>query len=100
MMASLPHAGRVGRFCADVFTAAPSPNLCPTAASASGVLAAPRRKVLLPVASVDRRDRDLVDGAGIEAARVHAVTIRMRARYVERFDSAHRTEKVLRRARI
>src|SRR6185503_14629939 len=51
---------------------------------------------LLPVLAVRARDRRVLDGSFVEAARVDAVAVRMRARHVERLDAADRAERVLR----
>src|SRR5258706_1899233 len=54
------------------------------------------RQLLLPLAAVEWLHLDALDRPPIETARVDAVTIRMRARHVERFDATGRAEQVLR----
>src|SRR4051812_16402899 len=56
--------------------------------------------VFLPVAAVDLGDLHARHGAGIETARVDAVSIGVRARHVERFHAAGGAEQVLRRAGV
>src|SRR5690348_14576072 len=64
------------------------------------VIAATLGKVLFPVLSVDLpRARD-PERAFVEAARVDAVAVGMRARHVERLDAAVPAEKVLRGAGV
>src|SRR5262249_38935118 len=64
--------------------------------------AATVRKLFLPLASVEGlgRDRQLLDRPLIQAARVDAVAVGMRARHIERLDAAHRAEKMLRHAGV
>jgi len=51
--------------------------------------------LLLPLPSVERLDGDVLDRAGIEATRVDADPVRVRARHVEGLDAAHRAEQML-----
>src|SRR5688572_31003371 len=73
----------------------------PEAASRSAlVLATAGRVVLLPVLAVDLRDRHAGDGAFVQAARVDAEAVRVRARHVEGFHAAVPAKAVLRGAGI
>src|SRR6266481_299824 len=64
------------------------------------VISPPLRVLLFPFTTVARPDADFLHRSRVEAARVHAETIRMRTRHVERFDAANRTEQVLGRVRV
>src|SRR5580658_11139607 len=59
-----------------------------------------RRARLFPMAAVKRRDRHGFDGAGVDATRVHADAVGMRARYVEGLHSARGAKQVLGGMRI
>src|SRR5262245_36628731 len=54
----------------------------------------------LPVLSVLAHDGHVLERAFVEAARIHAVTVGMRARHVERFHAAYRAEEVARGAGV
>src|ERR1700744_440368 len=58
------------------------------------------RAALFPVASVERDYRHGLDTAGIDAARIDADAVRVRARNVERFHAASRAEQVFCDARV
>src|ERR1700674_4128209 len=64
------------------------------------VLAPNFRVLRLPFATIERRNRHLLDRFRIDAPCVHADAIRMRARHVERFDAAHGTKQMLGRVSI
>jgi hypothetical protein len=51
-----------------------------------------------PIPAVKRHDREICDRDVIQATRVHAVAVRMRAGDVEGFYAAHGAEKMLRHA--
>jgi len=63
-------------------------------------LAPPRGILLLPVPAVGLHDHHVLDRARVEAARVDAEAVRVRARHVEGLDAAHRAEQMLCDARI
>jgi hypothetical protein len=63
-------------------------------------LAPPGRVLLFPISAVGLRDGHVFDRARIEAARVDAEAVRVRARDVEGLDAAHRAEQVLGDTRI
>src|SRR4051812_34146004 len=65
-----------------------------------GVLAAALWKLLLPIAPVASDGAHAGHGPRVQAARVHAVSVRMRARHVEGFDATYRTEQVARCAGV
>lgn len=54
----------------------------------------------LPVLAVKLRNGQTLNRAGIKAAHVNTVTIRIRPRNVERFDTADFTKPVLRHAGV
>src|SRR5688572_9770814 len=77
------------------------PFMCVTvAASAIPVLSASLGVLLLPLAPVERLDRHLFHRARVQAARVDAQPVGMRARHVEGLDAADRAEQVLRDAGV
>ena len=58
------------------------------------VLAPTFRVLGLPLATIERSNRQLVDRFRIDAPCVHADAIRMRTRDIERFDAAHGTKQM------
>jgi hypothetical protein len=54
----------------------------------------------LPIPALERHDREIFNLDVIQATRVHAVAMRMRAGDVEGFDAARGSEKMLRHAGV
>src|ERR1700684_4244367 len=61
---------------------------------------AERAARLFPVAPIEGRDRHGLDGAGVDAARIHADAVGMRARDVKGLHSARGTKQMLGGMRI